>query len=226
MSQGLLPYLVEVGTRADTVTGRAGLPVVVETLRALGLESVIETAVQVRERASGYTEVEKIEALVLLLAAGGDCLDDIAVLKADAGLARLLGRTLPGPDTLRNFLLACHDPALITAAQAERAPGEVAYIPAENAALQGLGQVNGALVQRVAGQGRSTRATLEHDATVQESHKREAQVHYEGGRGYQPAGMYWVEQDLVVADEYRDGNVPEETVAGRRWYSPCFPGHR
>jgi hypothetical protein len=43
---------------------------------------------------------------------------------------------------------------------------------------------------------------------VQESHKREAQVHYKGGRGYQPAVMYWVEQDLVVADEYRDGNVP------------------
>ena len=29
-----------------------------------------------------------------------------------------------------------------------------------------------------------------------------------GGRGYQPAALYWVEQDLVVADEYRDGNVP------------------
>jgi predicted transposase YbfD/YdcC len=43
---------------------------------------------------------------------------------------------------------------------------------------------------------------------VQESHKRAAQVHYKGGLGVQPAVMYWVEQDLVVADEYRDGNVP------------------
>ena len=31
--------------------------------------------------------------------------------------------------------------------------------------------------------------------------------HYQGGRGYQPTAVYWVEQDLVVADEYRDGNV-------------------
>jgi len=208
MSQGMLPYLVEVGARADTLTGRAGLPLVVDTLRALGLERVIEAEVRVRERASGYTEGEKIEALVLLLAAGGDCLDDIAVLKSDAGLERLLGRTLPTADTLRHFLYAFHDPALIAAAQAQRGPGEVAYIPAENAALQGLGRVNGALVQRVAAQGRGTRATLDHDATVQESHKREAQVHYKGGRGYQPAAIYWVEQDLVVADEYRDGNVP------------------
>lgn len=208
MSAGMRPYVVEVGARAATRTGRAGLPLVVETLRALGLEQVIEAAVQVRERASGYSEVEKIEALVLLLAAGGDCLDDIAVLKADAGLERLLGRPLPAADTLRNFLYTFHDPALIAAAQAQRAPGEVAYIPAENAALQGRGRGNVALVQRVAAQGRGTRATLDHDATVQESHKREAQVHDKGGRGYQPAALYWVEQDLVVADEYRDGNVP------------------
>ena len=29
-----------------------------------------------------------------------------------------------------------------------------------------------------------------------------------GGVGYQPVAVYWAEQDLVIADEYRDGNVP------------------
>jgi hypothetical protein len=181
---------------------------VVETLRALGLERVIEAEVQVRQRARGYTEVAKVEALVLLLAAGGDCLDDIAVLQADAGLGRLLGGPLPSADALRQFLYAFHDEALIATAQAQRAPTEVAYIPEENAALQGLGRVNVALVHGVAAQGQGRRATLDHDATIQESDKREAQWHYKGGRGYQPAAIYWVEQDLVVADEYRDGNVP------------------
>jgi hypothetical protein len=193
MSQGLLlPYVVEVGARAATLTGRAGLPLVVETLRALGLEPVMEAAVQVRERGSGYTEVAKIEALVLLLAAGGDCLDDYrgVVPGRPMRVGAIAGAHAAGADTLRNFLYTFHDPALITAAQAQRAPGEVAYIPAENAALQGLGRVNVALVQRVAGQGRGTRATLDHDATVQESYKREAQVHYKGGRGV-PA-LYWV----------------------------------
>ena len=138
MSHGLLPYEVDVGLRADTLPGRAGLPLVVETLRALGLERVIEAEVRVRQRASGYTEAEKVEALVLLLAAGGDCVDDMAVLQADAGLGRLLGGPLPSADTLRQFLYAFHDPTLIEAAQAQRAPTEVAYIPAENAALQPL----------------------------------------------------------------------------------------
>jgi len=208
MSQGLLPYTVEAVPAADTLTARAGLPLVVETLRALGLDRVIAEAVQVRERQSGYTETEKVEALVLLLAAGGTCLDDIRVLQADAGLCRLLDRRLPGADTLRQFLYACHDDALLTAAQAARPPGTVAYIPAETAPLQGLARINTALVRRVAAQGQGTQATLDHDATIIESHKREALAHYQGGRGYQPAAVYWAEQDLVVADEYRDGNVP------------------
>ena len=207
MSQGLLPYTVEVVPDADGLTSRAGLPLVLETMRALGLPRVIREQVRVRERQSGYTEVAKIEALVLLLAAGGDCLDDIAVLQGDGGLGRLLGRRFPSADTLRHFLYACHDEQLIAQAQAQRPPDRVAYIPAENAALQGLGRVTTALVHQVAAQGRSTTATLDHDATIQESHKREALPHYNGGRGYQPTAVYWVEQDLVVADEYRDGNV-------------------
>ncbi len=208
MTQGLLPYTVEVVEAADGLTSRAGLPLVLETMRALGLDQAIAQHVHVRERQSGYREAEKIEALVLLLAAGGDCLDDIAVLQADGGLGRLLGRRLPSADTLRHFLYAFHDEALIAQAQAARPAGQVAYIPAESAALQGLGCVNTALVHRVAAQGQGTRATLDHDGTIQESHKREALPHYQGGRGYQPAAIYWVEQDLVVADEYRDGNVP------------------
>jgi hypothetical protein len=207
MSQGLLPYTVEAVPGEDGLTSRTGLPLVLETMRALRLDQAIAQHVHVRERQSGYSEAEKIEALVLLLAAGGDCLDDIAVLQADGGLRRLVGRKFPSADTLRHFLYACHDDALIAQAQAARPAGQVAYIPAENATLQGLARVNTALVHQVAAQGKGTTATLDHDATLQESHKREALPHYQGGRGYQPTAVYWVEQDLVVADEYRDGNV-------------------
>ena len=207
MSHGLLPYTVEVVPDAAGLTSRAGLPLVLETMRALGLPRVIREHVHIRARQSGYTEVEKLEALILLLAAGGDCLDDIAVLQADGGLGRLVERQLPSADTLRHFLYAFHDEELILAAQAARPAGQVAYIPAENVALQGLARVNTALVHQMAAQGKSTTATLDHDATIQESHKREARPHYKGGRGYQPTAVYWGEQDLVVADEYRDGNV-------------------
>src|SRR5207244_5130053 len=46
------------------------------------------------------------------------------------------------------------------------------------------------------------------DATVVESHKEQSQMTYLGERGYQPVINYWAEQDLILADEFRDGNVP------------------
>ena len=41
-----------------------------------------------------------------------------------------------------------------------------------------------------------------------ESDKREAYYTYLGYRGYQPVIAYWAEQDLILADQFRDGNVP------------------
>ncbi len=205
--QGVLPYVVETTHRSDAITAHAGLPLVVETMRGLGLEAAIRQHVRVRERQRGFSEARKIEALVMLMASGGDCIDDIEVLRADPGLCRLVG-ALPAADALRTFLYAFHDDDLIRQAQQRRAPDQLAYIPQENPALQGLEKVNVELIRRVAARGKSTRATLDHDATIQESHKREALFHYKGGRGYQPSAIYWAEQDLVVADEYRDGNVP------------------
>jgi hypothetical protein len=208
MKQGLLPYGVVVVEEADTVTARGGLPLAVETMRALGVSRAIKDHVRIRQRARGSNEVAMIEAMVMVLAAGGECIDDMAVLRADQGLCRLLGRELPSPDAVRRFLYEFHDEKLLEHARQQRAPGQVAYIPQENAALRGLAQVNVKLLARVAAQGRNSKATLDHDATIQESHKRESLAHYKGGRGYQPSVIYWAEQDLVVADEYRDGNVP------------------
>lgn len=208
MSQGILPFIVERTLRADAVTGRAGLPLVLEMMRAIRLEDVISKEVRVRERQAGFSEAEKIEALVLLMASGGQCLEDIRALSADAGLLRLLDRALPSSDALRSFLYTFHDSRLIEQAQQRRPPNTVAYIPEENAALAGLGRVNVEFVRRVTAQSTLKRATLDCDATIQESHKQEALPHYKGGRGYQPVAILWAEQDLVLADEYRDGNVP------------------
>jgi hypothetical protein len=52
------------------------------------------------------------------------------------------------------------------------------------------------------------KATIDLDSTLIESHKREAYMTYLGEKGYHPVIAYWAEQDLVVADEFRDGNVP------------------
>jgi hypothetical protein len=206
---GLLPYKIEVVEEGETtVTAHAGLPLVLETMRTLGVSAKLDADLGIRQRKAGATDGEKAEALVLLMAAGGDSISDIEVLRADKGLERLLGRELPSEEVLRSFLYAFHDDRLIEEAQRRRGPDRIAYVPAESPPLRALGCVNVALAHTVAQHMKVKCATLDHDATIQESHKKQALEHYKGGRGYQPSVIYWAETDLVLGDEYRDGNVP------------------
>ena len=206
--QGRLPFEYAVAEDEGTVTAYGGLPLVVDTMRSLQLDDAIREHMALGERARKHDAVGLVEGHVLLMAAGGECLDDFAMLSKDKALSRLIDRELPSPETARRFLYEFHDETLIEAAKAALPAGEVSYVPAENALLQGLGRVQRDLVHAVAARGRAKLATLDIDGTIAESHKREAQEHFEGGRGYQPVVAIWAEQDLVVADEFRDGNVP------------------
>jgi hypothetical protein len=74
-----------------------------------------------------------------------------------------------------------------------------------------LGQVNRDLVQALGPRCPEQKiATVDQDATIIESGKREALPSYEGECGYQPMLAVWAETDVVLADEFRDGNVPAQ----------------
>ena len=200
---GLLPFAAEAMRQPQDLTPRAGLTLVAETLLALRLDEVADERLRVRQRQRGASDFEKLQAIVLLLCAGGERVEDIEHLAGDAGLMRLLGRPLPSSDALHRFLRSFHDDE-----QHEQRPARRAWIPTESTALVGLHAINAELVRRATVVRRPTLATLDLDATVIESHKRDAKAHYKGGRGYQPTAVLWAEEDLVVADQYRDGNVP------------------
>lgn len=200
--QGIFPFIMRHGNGAD-VTARAGLPLLLEAGRAVRLDEVVQDKVHIAQRQRGFSEFEKLEALMLLIAAGGDRVEDIRILAEDKGLQRLLGRQFPSPDALLDFLKAFDDPTLWAGWPA----GEKSFVPPESGPLQALFEVNRELVLRAA-QRQTTEATIDHDGTLIEAHKREAMVAYEGTRGYQPLLAVWAEQELVVTDEFRDGNVP------------------
>jgi hypothetical protein len=144
----------------------------------------------------------------MLNAAGGECLEDFAHLRQD-GVRELIGHDLPSPEAARKFLYQFHDDQLMEQAQQRLLPGQISYIPEENTPLQGSGQVNAELVRELARRGEPQKmATIDLDSTVIESWKQEAQSTYQGGRGYQPMLALWAEMNLIVADEFRDGNLP------------------
>ena len=199
--QGILPFVIEQAKR-DDVTARAGLPLVVETLRALGVDELAAAELPGPQRQRGFTPAHKLEAVVTLIAAGGDRVEDVRILAEDKGLEKLLGAPFPSPDALLDFLGHFHDPQCWEG----RPPEKKAWVAPESAGLRALEVVNRAVVER--GAARSvTQATIDHDGTIIEAHKREATVAYEGTRGFQPLVAVWAEQQLIVADEFRDGNV-------------------
>ena len=199
--QGILPFVLEQAERAD-VSARAGLPLVVETMRALGVGEEASSRLPAPKRQRGFVPAHKLETLVTLLAAGGDRVEDVRVLSEDKGLEKLLGAALPSPDALLDFLAEFHDPQCWEG----RPPDKKAWVAPESAGLRGLEGINRAVVERGADRGQK-QATIDHDGTIIEAHKREATVAYEGTRGYQPLVAVWAEQELIVADEFRDGNV-------------------
>ena len=206
--QSILPFQMETMPSSDALTSHAGLPLVAETMRALGLEQAARDHLHLQQRNAGLSDYQKIESVVLLMAAGGDGYDDMALLRADAALQRLLGYRLPSPDSLRCFANAFHDEQLIVQAKAHLRPPAVAFIPAESEQLIALATINIALCHAVAAQGNSKTATLDHDATIQESHKQQAMPHYKGGVGYQPVCQFAESRDHLRASFCKSWDHP------------------
>jgi len=124
------------------------------------------------------------------------------MLRRDEGL-RKLGLRIPSPEAARWFLNGFHEEQLLQG----RVPHE-AFIPEETMLLQGLRAVSRDLLRKAASGDSPWKATIDLDASVIESHKREACETYLGEKGYQPVIAYWAEEDLILVDQFRDGNVP------------------
>ncbi len=205
------PLLIEIDPEPipETLTALGGVPLVVQTFRSLGLPSTVQQHVHVKERSRGYDEATLVESFVILNAVGGECFDDFQRLREDPGLSGMIGHGIPSPEAARQFLYQFHEEKKIEEAKQRRRGEEIAYIPEETEPLKGLGLVNRALVQEVGRRCPDQRiATVDQDATIIESRKQEALRTYEGERGYQPMLAVWAETNLVLADEFRDGNVP------------------
>ena len=226
MAQGVLAFQYEAETKASGVTALGGLPIYLELIKVSGLDAAIKKYVQVAGD-QGWFDLQMILALIFLNLAGGDGVVDLERLEQDAGFAQVMRevergllsrrdrralrarwrkprtRALPSPSSMADWLARFHDPE----AERQRVPG-TAFIPALSEPVRSLWQVNQALIGFLQAHRRQTVATLDMDATLIETHKREAQPCYKGFKAYQPLNCWWAEQGVVLYSEFRDGNVP------------------
>ena len=149
-------------------------------------------------------------AVVLLNLAGGDCVDDIERLERDGGFSAILRaiekdllsraerralksrwrrereRATPSPSALSAWLERFHDPA------SPKAAAGTAFIPEVTRELKGLWRVNRSLLAFAQEHARATTATLDMDATLIETLKRDALFCYKKFKAYQPLNCWWL----------------------------------
>jgi hypothetical protein len=113
--------------------------------------------------------------------------------------------------------------------------GETCHVQGEGERLQGLAKASRRLIGFLQERRPQAMATIDVDATILASQKRRALATYDGRTGYQPVVALWAEQDVILADEFRAGNVPAGTgnrrvveqalaalPAGRSGCASCF----
>jgi hypothetical protein len=212
-TQNKSPFEIDPRPLDEMASPHAGLLATSRALRSLKIPDLVAANLHLKKRDRGCSDGQYIESMVLLQTAGGDCPDDMSLIAGDDCLERGLGFTLPKASALRTFLNRFHDPEIELA----RPPREVqkSFIMPSSQPVEGLQSVLAGSVRRTAKlyaeQGQALRiATVDQDATIIESHKQNTLAHFEGGRGYQPMLAVWAEADLVLADEFRDGNVPAQ----------------
>jgi len=233
MSQPTHPIQVKEVAAGTRHTAMAGLVVFLDLFVALDLwrRADREVATRQGERAQGWTDGQHVVSALLMNLAGGEHVTDVEALESDAGLCDMVrqgeearmsiserrgfrarwrgdsrSRTFPSPSATHRFLEGFHDPK----EEQRRGQSDVkAFIPAPTGQLRAVQQINSQVVATAQVNNPQPVATLDVDATVQNTHKREALYSYKKkSRAYQPFNVFWAEHAMIVHSEFRDGNVP------------------
>jgi hypothetical protein len=222
------PFEIDARPLDEMASPHAGLLATSRAFRALKLPGLISANLELKQRQRGPSDAQYVESLVLLQTVGGECPEDMSLLAGDPCLERGLGFALPKVSAVRTFLNRFHEADLELTRPARE--DQKSFIMPSSEPVAGLQQVQAGLVRQIAQlyaqQGQPLRqATVDQDATIIESHKEAARPHYEGGRGYQPMVAVWAEADLVLADEFRDGNVPakQAPLTCAQWAFAALP---
>ena len=93
-----------VSTTDRNLTAHAGAVLIRAAAHAVGLGSAIAAQLHLKKRARGLSEAEFILAMAEAVALGAECLDDLAIARADHAQEELRGFAVPAPQTAGSFL--------------------------------------------------------------------------------------------------------------------------
>ena len=196
--------LTMMGGLETAMTPWAGVGVLIEAMRQTEVTSKADKVLGLKRSKKGLSSGQMVESFVLLSTLGGDCIEDMERLREDDALPQMLGYGIPAPETARQWLDRFHDEELM-----KERPLQGCFLPPESTPLAGLKEVNNHVVRAYVQNVKvGNRVTLDIDAHLVETDKAEARYCYDGSKAFQPIEVCWAETGLVLADEFREGNVP------------------
>jgi hypothetical protein len=183
--------------RKVTLSRRAGLVLFQTFVDKLEVAPLLNTELQIKQRARGYAESEAVLGLVHNLAAGGSCLLDLEVLRGDPGTQQLLGVSrLLAPTTAGEFLRKF-----------------------DIGDIHDLRRVNQLLQARLRPLQAVESCTLDLDSSIYEQasdHKEGSNQAYNGQIGYHPLFAFWEETGELVFSHLRRGSA--HTGRNAEWF--------
>ena len=184
LAQTVLPF--KLGATDELLTANAGLALFGEFVCGLGLSRWLTQDMPPPGSGRGYAADAYVTPLVLMLTGGGRSLEDLRTLKQDAALATVLKQDhFPSTDAVGDWL---------------RRTGN-------GCGLDALSRINQRTVSTRIRQTGLVAHTLDIDASQIVAEKEAAHFTYKGETGYMPMIGHLAEADVVIHDEFREGNV-------------------
>ena len=186
MTQTILDFTLS--TTKEKLTPRAGVIILGEYLKGLGLEKLCNDNLPLPLNHKGYNPFEFIYPLVLMLHSGGRVIDDIKEIRVDRALKDSLNiKQIPSSSGIIKWL---------------KRTGLVG--------VYGIERINEDLMQKYLKRNDED-LILDIDATVIEAHKKTSKYTYKKVPGYTPM-IGHINGGYVIASEFRDGNIsPADT---------------
>jgi hypothetical protein len=194
--------LVQIAPSSQQITAHAGLLLVRELAERLELPKLLDS-ITVKKRKRGYSVAQQALALCETLIAGGECLEDAAILRADAAQQQLRGHAVPDPTTLGRFLASFN----------------LGHVDQLNGALERLFARVGPLLER-------EQVTLDLDSTLIEHHgpagsRQGTRGTYAGKVAWHPLVCFVSETGEWLHAKLRNGHAAPSTGA-RRFLAECL----
>ena len=187
--QTVLPFKLE--RTEEKVTARSGLVLYAEFMKAIGLEELVDRHMPRAESGRGFKAICYIRPLSMMLYGGGEAIEEVREIREDHPLREAIElERVPSCSAMGDWL---------------RRMGE-------RGGIGGMERINDGVLERVLRREERKGYTLMVDPTVIESAKREARMTYLGVKGYRPVVASLKENGLVMAYEFREGNVVGDGV--------------